>query len=383
MARNKKRKLAADIWASNEEVEYELRHNNLDLEEGVDKSKNHNNSTKQKSTTNEYFYIDSFHALQGPFMAHQMQQWHESGYFPPQTQVRYNDGPFQSIATVHFGDEYRVEMDSPQSRIEQLRRAHHRMTDRDKDQVLTPIHAPGQEVDGQEAAAENVDHEDYQFDDDIQARINALRQEHTETSETMHNELKNGDIQDFAKDSDKLCDETKDRQVELQQKQHADTQPRKGQVETFDLEKGNHLSYSPELGFADVKEFRESAVYQVGGFIEPPTYPLEGLAEPPAYPVEDFQELPAYPFEDCQEPAAYPVDNFQESLDYPVEGFQEPPQYQVEDDEAPDVDISQAALHPSTSLSKVGSVDNEIIGLVPSHLQKKRRAVKKTANTTF
>jgi hypothetical protein len=209
-----------------------------------------------------------------------------------------------------------VHMDTPQSRIEQLRRSHHRMTNGNKGAVQTPTHISSQEVDEQNDTAENVDDENYQSDNDVQARIDALRQERTEISRTIHNDLRNGDIQDVAPDSDKLDDQITDRRMEMQQLSHEAIQASEGRIEMLDLDKANPLS--------DVKDFREPAEYHVDGFTEPPAYPMEGFNEPAAYPIEVFQEPPAYPFEDFHEPAAYPVDDLEESPEYPVDDFQEP-----------------------------------------------------------
>ena len=78
----------ADIWASNEEVEYERQINNIDVEADdvgsslkTKKTKKH----KKKKVPLEYYYQDRAGQVQGPFTKSQMMGWMEAGYFPLDT----------------------------------------------------------------------------------------------------------------------------------------------------------------------------------------------------------------------------------------------------------------------------------------------------------
>ena len=60
--------MKADIWASNEEVEYERHVHQVDLEEGV-----------KLENPNKWFYRDLHGVVQGPFATEQMVQWQQKG----------------------------------------------------------------------------------------------------------------------------------------------------------------------------------------------------------------------------------------------------------------------------------------------------------------
>jgi len=93
MRRNKKKNLA-DIWASNEEVEYEKLTNEIDLEAddiGTAKAKTKKKKKKKKKKPPlEFYYRDTHAQVQGPYSKFQMRGWIDAGYFPLTTKARTN-----------------------------------------------------------------------------------------------------------------------------------------------------------------------------------------------------------------------------------------------------------------------------------------------------
>ena len=96
-ARTNKKKggILADIWASTEEVEYERETNRIDLEAddvgtSMKKAKKKKKKTKVKKGPLELYYRDTAGTVQGPFTKYLMKEWSEAGYFPPTTLTRTN-----------------------------------------------------------------------------------------------------------------------------------------------------------------------------------------------------------------------------------------------------------------------------------------------------
>ncbi len=431
VARNRKRKLATDIWASNEEVEYELQQNNLDLEEGVEKSKRR---PTEPETELEWFYLDNFNTIQGPYAAQHLQQWQHAGYFPPQTLVRRKDGPFERIDTINFErTQTEHDVDNEQARIERLRRPHHRSSYREEDD-------------------DNVDDDD---DDDggVQARIAALRDVKNDDDVLEHSFPRLSRMADKVEDGvDTIMKSTRQKEngiTEVDEQRgiqaenetlsreasQGDNHPSsedRNQASAYDRSLALSVEHSlvacsehdtqyavpcpvsarEEPAAYPLAEFHEHASFTVGDFQEPPAYPVADFHEPPAYPVAEFQEPPAYPVAEFQEPPAYPVAEFQEPPAYPV-GDDMESAYPTEDDVYLVGDVSQDEIcHPVTAAypaydahaaypvdmatqddhpdmvlfvseggsrtqKKVVEVDKDIVGLIPSHLQQKRRAAKK------
>merc|ERR1712238_406055 len=89
---NSKNEIAADIWASTEEVEYERKTNLVDLEAddfGTSKAKS-KKTKKKKKLPLEFYYRDTSDLPQGPFSKSQVNDWSEAGYFPTSTMARTN-----------------------------------------------------------------------------------------------------------------------------------------------------------------------------------------------------------------------------------------------------------------------------------------------------
>ena len=72
--------LAADIWASTEEVTYEKTVHQVDL--------NNATATLDEPEQEEWRYLDASGNIQGPFSTEHMASWQALGYFPPSTKVK-------------------------------------------------------------------------------------------------------------------------------------------------------------------------------------------------------------------------------------------------------------------------------------------------------
>lgn len=87
--RGRRGKVNADIWASNEEVDYELRANQVDLEaDNIGEVKKKAKKKKKKKPPLEFYYKDMSGQVQGPFQKAQMREWMNAGFFPPSTMVK-------------------------------------------------------------------------------------------------------------------------------------------------------------------------------------------------------------------------------------------------------------------------------------------------------
>ena len=93
-SKTKRGKALADIWASNEEVEYERLTNLVDLEAddvgtAAAKTKKKKKKKKKKPPL-EFYYRDNSGTVQGPYSKAQMRSWIDAGYFPLTTKARTN-----------------------------------------------------------------------------------------------------------------------------------------------------------------------------------------------------------------------------------------------------------------------------------------------------
>ena len=411
VARNRKRKLAADIWASSEEVEYERHHNDMDLEEGV---KNIKKESKKK--TQDWFYCDNFNNLQGPYSAQHMQLWQQAGYFPPETLVRCMDGPFAKMGTVNFGREtiqVQEKVDDVQARLESLRQQHQAYDA--EDEVQTRIEALRQQKQGnaEPEADDGVDRriqalrqtqvadkaaEMQQSEDDIQARIEAVCQQQSQTEEDDGVESR---VQALRQVSEKPVlhpnDVLKLRQASQGERESVVEDGIQARIEALRYDRSSEKYPIVPPSVYPVGDDEEPPVYPVDDFQEPSAYPVGGDDEPQPYLVSGDEELPRYPVGGDQEPAypmqdvPYPTgDEYLDDFSYPVTNAyptDEVGAYPVDDgvpddiipgDVIPESEPSPAAVPPK----KVVKVDKEIVEFMPSHLHKKRRAAKPTSKPT-
>ena len=84
-----------------------------------------------------------------------------------------------------------------------------------------------------------------------------------------------------------------------------------------------------------------------------PTYPLMDGDKSPSYPVNDNHEVPAYPFDDDHEGLAYPVDENDEVPAYPVDENDQGPAYPVdENNEVPTYPVVENDEIPAYSVDE-------------------------------
>ena len=92
VARSKRNKLTSDIWASNEEIQYEQIVSSISLE-GV---------ASTVTIHTQWYYKDMSDKIQGPFTTDQMLQWNQAGYFPITTLVSGSNscGPWKTLKDI-------------------------------------------------------------------------------------------------------------------------------------------------------------------------------------------------------------------------------------------------------------------------------------------
>ena len=92
VARSQRNKLSSDIWASNEEIQYEEQVSSISLE-GI---------ASTTSMYTQWYYKDLSDIVQGPFTTDQMRQWNQAGYFPIITRVSGSSdrGPWNVLKDV-------------------------------------------------------------------------------------------------------------------------------------------------------------------------------------------------------------------------------------------------------------------------------------------
>lgn len=89
--RSHRGKASVDIWASTDEVEYERRANQVDLEaDDVGAAALKKTKPKKKKEPLQIYYQDRTGEVQGPFPKDQMVAWFAAGFFPPLTMAKTN-----------------------------------------------------------------------------------------------------------------------------------------------------------------------------------------------------------------------------------------------------------------------------------------------------
>jgi hypothetical protein len=390
--RMKKKTLAADIWASTEEMEYEKVSGMGSLEGAA-------------SVEKQWWYRDTAGGVtQGPFAAIQMLEWVKAGFFPPPTPVRSSSEepwkamqqtpPFQSAfhaaataaaqklresQAVVPGSNGNVQAAAPvnrgmsvQDRIALLKR----------DRLQEPLAAEEEDEPAMEVS--------------MQARIEALRQEKTREPQ----EVENPD------------DSVLDRIAAL--KNEGSRQPQ-GEVVV-------------EAGLANESDGAESIENDTSDSQLPPPPPPPLPPPPSAFP-EQAHDVPSYPIEDAGPMAPYP--SAAEDMDYPIyaedggggdddddDDYDYDVQYPVDDaypvagaypvsddypatDEYPaddpypvaddypitdayptDPESGETKEEESQPPKKKVKVDKELVAFLPSHLRKRRPANPAPASST-
>jgi len=432
--KRKKRKLAADIWASTEEVEYERVHSGIDLEQ----------ADAAKAAINWYYY-DNYNVLQGPFTAVQMEEW--KGYFRPHTLVRRGPkGKFVPMSSIPSFLVPSEDNDTASSvAVESNPRVNNHRRKEKKQQQEQYQQQEGKEMDGiasqQEGGNDDDDddsvqarierlrqleqreekegrEEDNDDDDSVQARINALRGDNTaakegederkdNTNNTIQSRIDSLRQQHQQANDDENDDDTDSVQARTQALRDDNDSSTKDDNKTDndediqariealrrDTTKATHSNEVPPGPIMG-----NIPAYPVLDNDEPPAYPIMDNDDPPAYPTMDNDEPPAYPIGDD---AAYPVDEYENaaSAAYPMDdGIAYPTDvsypvtdaYPIDDDDDGGGDQTAAAAYPlpppvipddvipgndasQEKKKKVVKIDKAIVGFLPSHLQKKRK----------
>jgi hypothetical protein len=362
--RVRRAKVSVDIWASNEEVEYERRANQVDLEAddigaAIPKEKSkHNKKKKAKKPPLEIYYLDRLGQVQGPYPKAQMQSWFAAGFFPPTTMVKTN----RNDAWIPVGD--------------------------------LPALQPESKNDSTLEESGGVD--DEEANNDLQSRIAALKKEMT-VEERIAALKQQNQVSDNP--SDEQSSAIQDRIAALRAAHRPDTNddtndtslpppppptrqelPHEYPVDEDDppypINDNNNTSPPPSYPLDE----HDMAPYPTGD--EPPPYPVDD-EDNDAYPVDDSYPISdSYPLpEDDSGEGAYPVTEAYPVIDeYPESGVDdnnyEYPTPSVQDDDAPVYPLPPAPTQADQQQKKVVKVDKDVVAFMPSNLihRKKRKA---------
>ena len=412
----RKRGLEADIWASSEEVEYHREHDQMDLE-GV-------------AHVHVWYYTDTNDQLQGPFSTAQMHSWHQAGFFPPATPVRKGDTQaFMPISQIDWDSKVakasgqsikKKKEHSAEDRIAALRQqkeqppVHDRIAELRKQRQVESVEDgmetwKGESVEERITALHRQNEQPQEEDTCIEDRIAALRkQSQDESVEDRIVVLKDESVEDriasLHRENEQKQMETsvEDRIAALRKQNQGEPESVADrfaalQDDTVDdriaaLRRPNEDEQeesSVEDRIAALKNRNEGIETADFAESEEPAYPLAldtnhfaMMDEPPPayYPLPDDMEGDAV--------APYPTD-----LDYPANDA-----YPVGDGEIsgyPDVvgpypgDESDATDNPldhtvqSEPPKKVFKADKDVVGLIPTNLQKRRASKKVKALPTM
>jgi len=273
-------------------------------EDGVDSSSLEESKEKVMC---QWYYVDQSRVVQGPFQSEQMNGWGQAGFFPNDTMVRNGeDGVFVEMGMVDLSTGTLKHVEEPaddgiKARIAMLKQS---IQERPVERVEDRIAALKQSM--AERPVESVE-------DRIAALKQTMQERPPESIEDRIAALKN---------------------------ENAHAQPYDGQeakVELAPVAEG--FDNNPSNGYieeAPSYAAEDAPTYPLMDGEEPPSYPLNDDHEVPAYPVDENNEVPAYPVDENDEPAAYPVDENDEVPAYPVDENNEPAAYPVdENDDVP------------------------------------------------
>lgn len=347
-------KIAADIWASNEEVEYERYTNKVDLEAddvgaAAPKKKTKKKKTKKKLPL-EYHYQDMSGQVQGPYGKTQMREWISAGFFPPTMLVKSNRNDqwvpmkdVQSLQEPSAAPSKREEEETLQDRISALKKQQEENSVQDRIAALKGNNIVSKEVDEQKSSS-------------IQDRINALKGSNNNMNSKAEVEGEN--------DSDEMVqpvdDEDQSPSIEEMLPPHnaSDDEVAPGPDKEQEDEITGPAPYPIE------EEYPTVAPYPVDN-----QYPAVS-----AYPVDaEYPEAAPYPVDD-EYPAAspYPVDDEYPATDeYPVSEDYPPPE------PYPPTEPYEAGPAPyemqDQPVKKTITVDKGVVAFLPSKIQKRKR----------
>ncbi|GAX12088.1 hypothetical protein FisN_15Lh220 [Fistulifera solaris] len=349
-----KRKLQCDIWASNEEVEYEEAIG-TGLEGVV-------------TVADTWWYLDTSHQVQGPFPLHQMKQWIQAGFFPSTTKVRSSDDEpwkaiikqsvFQTVLPEALQQQTARQLEGQRKSSVQDRIASLRQQSEEPDRVATDD-SWGKSKEREEKGNNDEDVEEHDEDDDnsVQQRIAALRDESRQKATN-------------SEASDDESDTSVQRRIAALRSAMRDDSNNEGKHDVPSPNTGESTAELQPMYLIDSYTEYRSNEDEIDESGPPPAYPLDdsitngSYVFPHAYPIDALDEtVPSYPL-DVDYPATgeYPVTDAYPSA-YPVDA-------NMADEALGQPELPEAMERPKKQVK----VDKELVAFMPSHLQKKRLA---------
>jgi hypothetical protein len=368
VGRSKKKSLSADIWASNEEIQYE-QVSGIGSLEGV---------TVVEDTS--WYYKDSTGNVQGPFPKPQIAQWVQAGFFPLVTKLRPSaSNKWKTLSKTKafhdvLPDSLRTELQttalskelpqqSVQDRIAALQSNDSSVQDRIAQLRQDNLRNETKDPSLDSHARQKADEPPNCF---VQPHFATLRTETPEERASAHEQLEpsNSESNLVNADDDKLAQESsiQDRIVALRAEKLRS--------------KEDFLANESTQGHLPV--------------FSPPPAPRTNMADTPLYAVDDNDKMTRHSIDDSMFNVPYPVDDSMAEVAYPVEGCSDGFTYPVNDpyDTNNDVTVSNELSvvdsYPSAKPvdgippKKKIKVDRDVISFLPSHLLKSRRNIEPT-----
>jgi len=336
-----KRTIAADIWASTEEVSYERNVKCNDLEDSFN--------------TGGWWYRDSVRQVQGPFTREQILDWSRGGFFPPDTPVKQGEkGKWWIMGDVDWTTGERKGVKSITDGV---------------DERISSLRKNGNGKNGVNFVKDNRKRSDEGEGDEINARIEALKQ----LLKTQNDECDAGlagRIEVSYQERKSLAEQDDDSGVA--DRIDALRKASDHRLDDLDGTGGLDSSLSPdplEHATDDSIETPHTVnlrhLYEKAGtnsIVELPVYPIE---EPALFPIDDM----VYPIDDAlmidvHGVPSYPMGAYPADMTYPPDGDYPVMGVYGDSDDADDVGTSA----PLKQLV--------VPGLIPSHLQRRKSRTK-------
>jgi hypothetical protein len=366
-----------DIWASNEEVDFERHANKIDLE-ADDVGAAAPKKKKKKKPPLEFWYQDISQQVQGPYTKAHIREWFQGGFFPPTTLVRTS----------------RNETWTPIANVQSLQEA--------------PPPKPKESMEDRIAALKG--------ESSLQNRIAALKQQDADDGEGI--EL---NVQDRIAALRATREAPQLEDVDDGPAPPPPPGPSAEELPAYSVEETDHGDQEvlhpppppplPSSGDMDVAPYPTEEgdnvplPYPVDDEVPPHTvedevapYPVDDGVGPAPYPVDDGPGVAAYPVD--EEVAPYPTDEavapytvdegdgdvpYPVDTAYPVDG--EETAYPVTDaypatdsypsaSEAYDENAEEPPsypMQPADAPKKIIKVDKDVVAFLPSHLQNRKR----------
>jgi hypothetical protein len=365
--------ITIDIWASQEEVEYERSVNQIDVE--ADDWGNNNSSSsqqrkKRKKTKSivplEYYYQDQNGQVQGPFAKDQMRGWIEAGYFPLDS----------TLVKTSRNESWVSLREVPSLQLDPLTKHHNISVDscsiQDRIAALKEGLQSGCSLSSQHSTIE--DRIASLKRPDRPAREDDNNSKTTTTTTTKQEEQRDNVTSDVAgnKNQAVAAATTTPLPMENEERHVVDADSNVGMAMTAALY--SVAPYTTNQQYHDkievVTKYFPLAPYPMGDDTAISDYPVDETGDTmAAYPIDE-----SYPADDH---VAYPVtDTYHQVEEEPggVDYGSPPPQQQeqeVEDVVAyPPGEGSTVVEHQKKKSIKV---DSQVVAFLPSHLQKKKR----------